>query len=383
MRRRSFLSLPLLAHAASAKREPLILLSADDLPRLRQAAGKTALARHVEESLTAGPWSVTYHRPGFATPTPNDYYSQGPYWWPDPKNRGGPYIRRDGQVNPERFTANHRDLSLMSEAVLTLGMGAALLGNRAAAKRASMVLETWCVDPKTRMNPNLEFGQAVIGRNTGRGIGIIDTVALIRCAQGVVLLEAAGAALPGGVRAWFGHYLRWMTASPKGLDEKKTRNNHATWWTAQVAAYATLARDDAARTMAWEHYRSFLAPSQFAPDGSCPQEEARTRSLSYSAMNLDGFAVLCRIAQLHGVDLWRFRTPNGAGVEKAFHYLLPYLLEPKRWSKPQITPVDPRRHVFPALGGLGLNSKELLDAHRRLSRPDTPWAILVDLLVNA
>ncbi len=32
----------------------------------------------------------------------HDYMSQGPYWWPDPsKPDGKPYIRKDGQRNPE------------------------------------------------------------------------------------------------------------------------------------------------------------------------------------------------------------------------------------------------------------------------------------------
>lgn len=376
--------MPLAACAATVpEREPRILLSSQDLPRMRKAAVQTVLARRVEKALTAGPWSVTYHRPEFATPTPNDYYSEGPYWWPDPENPGGPYIRKDGEVNPGRFNDNHRDIAQMSEAVLTLGMGAALLGDRAAAKRAEAVLKTWFSDPITRMNPHLEYGQAVTGHNTGRGTGIIDTVVLIHCVQGIALIEASGREVPTGVRTWFAQYLKWMTTSPKGLEEKRSGNNHATWWTAQVVAYATLARDDANRRMAWEHFRTFLTPSQIQPDGSCPLEEARTKSLSYSAMNLDGFAVLCRIAQMNGVDLWRFRAPNGAGVEKAFHYLLPYLKEPALWRKQQITDFDPRQVIFPGLAGLGLNSRELLDVYRGVRHPDAPWPLLVDLLVNA
>jgi hypothetical protein len=226
----------------------------------------------------------------------------------------------------------------------------------------------------------------VIGHNSGRGAGMIDTVALIRCAQGVALIEAAGkldGALATGLRAWFAAYLRWMTTSPKGLDEKKAGNNHATWWTAQVAAYATLARDEAAKTLAWEHYRTHLVPSQIQPDGSCPKEEARTRSLSYSTMNLDGFSALCRIAEMNGVDLWRFRSPKGIGVEKAFQYVMPYVLDPKSWRKQQITGFDQDQTIYLGLAGLGLRSPELLAAYRRLPRADAPWVILVDLLVKS
>src|SRR5439155_17636319 len=135
--------------------------------------------------------------------------------------------------------------------------------------------------------------------------------------------------------------------SSKGIDEKKSGNNHSSWWTAQVAAYATFTGDEAALKMAWEHYRAFLVPNQIEPDGSCPREEARTNSLGYSAMNLDAFSVLCRIGQMAGQDLWHFRTPQGIGVEKAFSYLMPYVLNPKEWHKPQIAPYDRDAVIFP------------------------------------
>ena len=80
------------------------------------------------------------------------------------------------------------------------------------------------------MNPNLESGQAVRGINMGRGTGIIDTVSMIHTAQGVLLLEQAGmldAKVGDGVRRWFADYMTWMNTSQKGLDEKKSGNNHA------------------------------------------------------------------------------------------------------------------------------------------------------------
>ena len=235
------------------------------------------------------------------------------------------------------------------------------------------------------MNPNLEFGQAVRGINTGRGTGIIDTVSMIHTAQGVSLLEQAGmldAKVGNGVRRWFADYMTWMNTSQKGLDEKKSGNNHATWWTAQVAAYATLVGDQAMKSMAWGHYRDYLVPTEVEPDGSCPREEARTQSLSYSAMNLDAFAVLCRIADVNGVSLWRYCTPKGIGIEKSFQYLMPFVAHPEKWVKQHITKYTADGTIFPGLAGAGLESEELLAAYRALPRSKGPWEQFVELVVR-
>jgi hypothetical protein len=378
--------------ASAAADNPCILLPSAQVARIREALRRDAALRpaadlvrqNADAALKEGPWSVTYHRPDFIKAAPNDYYSEGPYWWPDPKNPKGPYIRKDGERNPDRYLNNRNDLGSLCTAILALGMGS-LLGERRYSGHAAEILSVWFEDPKTRMNPNLEFGQAVRGINTGRGTGIIDTVSMIHTAQGFMLLEQAGmldAKLAEGVRRWFADYMTWMNTSQKGLDEKKSGNNHATWWTAQVAAYATLVGDQSMKSMAWEHYRAYLVPTEVEPDGSCPREEERTQSLSYSAMNLDAFAVLCRIAEVNGVSLWGYRTPKGIGIEKSFHYLTPYVLHPDQWKKQQITKYNADSTIFPGLAGAGLKSEELLTAYRALPRSKSPWVQLVDLAVR-
>ena len=305
------------------------MLTAREAGSLREHLGsphRDEIRSLADKALQAGPWSVTFNRPKHIQLPEHEYFSEGPYWWPNPKNPKGPYIRRDGERNPDRSDDNHRDLGSLASAVLALGLGAYLLKDEQCAQHAAKILSTWFVDPTTRMNPNLEYGQAIRGVSTGRATGIIDTVPLIYAVQGVALLDMSGMLdkdLTGALRQWFGSYLHWLTTSPKGRDEAKSGNNHATWWTAQVAAYAEFTADRATLDMAWEHYRKELVPNQIRSDGSCPREEARTRSFSYSAYNLDAFSVICRLAQLQGVDLWHFRTAKGIGVEQAIAYLMP------------------------------------------------------------
>jgi hypothetical protein len=173
-----------------------------------------------------------------------------------------------------------------------------------------------------------------------------------------------------------------MTTSAHGASERKAGNNHATWWTTQVAAYAAFIGDAALRGTAWDRFRTYLVPTEIQPDGSCPREEERTRSLHYSSMNLDSFSLLCRLARLDGVDLWHFRTAKGIGVETAFSYLLPYMLRPQTWKKPQIDEYDAGIHYFAGLGGIGLPSERLLSAYLGIPRADTPWVQFVDIVIR-
>jgi hypothetical protein len=369
-----------------------ILVSQAETEKIRSrlsdmAPQAEALKQSLATALTAGPWSVTFARPGVAGLAAQDYFSEGPFWWPDPKNRDGPYIRRDGERNPDRFDRNHDDLIAMASALMSLGMGAALLGDRRCSERAAEVASVWFVDAKTRMNPNLEHGQAVRGVVSGRAEGLIDTVSLIYAVQGLALVDAAGeldSRVASGVRNWFVDYLQWMRTSRIGREEQKSGNNHSTWWAAQAAAYASFTGNSAVQKELWDEYRTYLVPEQIRPDGSCPREETRNESLHYSAYNLDAFSLLCRQAQVAQVDLWTFRDPSGASLLKSIDYLLPYVEDPAAWRKQQITPFLRDRIVFPGLAALGTGSQKLCDSYFALPRAlNIPSILWVDLMVHA
>jgi hypothetical protein len=386
MQRRDFLkgaaAMAALPVSAAPERS-LILLSSTEAAELKAGGG---IARRAAEAMTAGPWSVTYHRPkgGLTEAGRNDFFSEGPYWWPNPAKPGGPYIRRDGVVNPDRFIDNDRDLGRMSESVFALALAAYFLNDKAAAGRAWHYARVWFVDSTTRMNPNLEYGQAIRGVTPGRGIGIIDTRALIWCAQSLALLESRfdDPDVSKQTRAWFAAYTGWLVNSQKGRDEAANGNNHSTWWAAQVAAYALYTGNRAAEDRVYELYRSELVPGQLKPDGSAPHEEARTRSLSYSIMNLDGFALLCRMAKRSGRDLWSFRTKDGAGVLRSLEYLAPYIADPSKWGKPQITPVGRNRGYCLGLAGMDTGRPEWVRMQRGFGAGGGAWGSLLGMVLD-
>jgi hypothetical protein len=360
-------------HSAIVRKEVWTL---DSARRLRAEA---------DRRMREGPWSVTFDRPRVEGLDSHDYYSEAPYWWPNPDNPGGPFLRRDGQTNPNRFLSNKTALNSMCDAVFTLGTASLLLDDTRYAQRASRIINVWFVSPGTRMNPNLNYSQAIPGLTNGRGAGIIDGRVFIRAIQGMEFLAQTGvwdAKDQAAVRRWFEDYLRWLTTSENGVDEKRSGNNHASWWTAQVAAVATFVGNKKEQQMAFNYYRERIFPRQIRADGSAPREEARTKSLSYSAFNLEAYAMICRIAQIQGVDLWSVHSKGGATLATVIDYLKPYLSDPRKWNKEQIADFPNDELYFLAFAGMGLNKPDYVALFRKLEHPQGAWLSLVDLIVG-
>ena len=143
----------------------------------------------------------------------NDYFSEGDYWWPDPKDPNGPYIQRDGMTNPDNFVAHRHALIRLSVQLPALTAAWLITKKEQYAKHAAEHLRAWFVEPSTRMNPNLQYAQAIHGRVTGRGIGIIDTLHLVEVARAIPLLPIDHEP----IKQWFAEYLEWMTTSKNGM----------------------------------------------------------------------------------------------------------------------------------------------------------------------
>lgn len=311
------------------------------------------------KALRAGPWTVTSVAAPMAGADRHAYYSEAPYWWPDPANPGGPFVRRDGEFFPERFDKHRKMIGEMSQTLLALGLRASLLGDKAAVRRGAEVARVWFLNGDTRMAPHLEYGQAIRGRNTGRGAGIIDTRSLIWAVEGLRRLEGAGAFSAeerAGLREWFRAYTKWMRESKIGAKEGLAKNNHGTWWAAQVLAFSTYTGEG--REWVYEQARGRMIPGQIRADGSCPEEEARTRSLSYSAMNLDGWAVVAHYAGRDGVELWGYRAKGAGSIRDAVGYLRPFVAAPGTWKKQQISKFDGGR-IFVRLEGAARGEVDL------------------------
>jgi hypothetical protein len=281
-------------------------------------------------------------------------------------------------TNPSNFLAHRRAMVRLSLIVPALAAAFRVTGERRYADHAALHLRAWFVDESTRMNPHLSYSQAIQGRFTGRGIGIIDTLHLVEVARAASQIGMPAGALEG-IRRWFRDYATWMTTHPYGITERDARNNHGTCWVTQAAAFAQLTGDSRLSAFCRERFRTVLIPNQMAPDGSFPEELRRTKPYGYSLFNLDALAIAAQTLSTPDDHLWTWKLPDGRGMARAIEYMLPYIAEKKRWPlAPDVMYHKewPVRHPSLLFGGLALERPAYVELWKKLNPDPTVEEVL-------
>lgn len=303
---------------------------------------------------------------------PRDYMTLSPYWWPDPSKADGlPYIRRDGERNPEVYDCPERESAgTLGDAAQCLALLYHVTGEERYAGKCAELLRTWFLDPERGMNPNMAFAQLIPGRRKLRGTGIIDARRFCYALSAATLLEGSPnwtAEDASALRAWAGAFCYWLERSTQGRLECAARNNHGLWY--EAIHLMTLAAAGADRAQLRSVAEKELLPrlgAQIAADGSLPEELARTLSLHYSTFALEALAVADALTAGDGWSLWNYTSPEGRSLRQAVEFLRPYWLDPAAWPHRQIKPFDPSRGalILHAAGRATGNELWLCDAER-------------------
>ncbi len=349
--------------ATLTAQQPSFDVAAFDRARVLKAA---------KEYLSEKPITITASSSPRSAGGLHDFFSEADYWWPDPKDPNGPYIQRDGMSNPNNFVDHRRYLMRLSVQVPALVAAWKLTKDKRYARHAALHLRAWFIDERTRMNPNLQYAQAIHGRVTGRGTGIIDTIHLVEVARALEVMEPSGALSASEAKAikqWFADYLVWMTTSRNGIEERDAKNNHGTCWVMQVAEFGRLTGNQQLLAYCRDRFKTVLLPNQLAADGSFPQELRRTKPYGYSLFNLEAMAAVCQILSTPQDSLWNFELPDGRGMRKALVYMAPYIKDKKSWPLPKDVMYDeewPMRQSSLLFGGLALNRRDYVELWKTL-----------------
>lgn len=280
------------------------------------------------------PITVTAQTSARSTGGTHDFFSEGDYWWPDPANSDSPYIQKDGMSNPDNFVAHRHAMIRFSNIVGALVSAYKITGDEKYVRQALKHCRAWFIDTATLMHPNLLYAQAIKGRFTGRGIGIIDTIQLMEVVQGLMAMLHAKAMdqnVLAAIKNWFEQYLQWLTTHKYGRDEMNAANNHGTCWAMQVACFARFTGNKKLMDFCSDRYKNILLPTQMASDGSFPKETARTKPFGYSIFNLDAMTTLCQILSTKENDLWNYQTADGKSIKKGIEFLYPFIVDKAKW----------------------------------------------------
>jgi hypothetical protein len=339
-----------------------------DVVAIDRARVLAAAQRYLKEPPTTVTASTSERSPGGK----HDYFSEADYFWPDPKNPHGPYVQRDGISNLSNFLDHRRFLLRFSVQAPALVAAWRISAHNAYAEHAARHLRAWFINDSTRMNPNLQYAQAIRGSATGTRYGIIDTVHLVEVARATDAV-AESRVLSNDeldeIKSWFADYLQWMTTHTYGIKEMESPNNHATCWVTQVGAFAQFTGNKQLADYARRRFKSVLLPDQMKSDGSFPLEMSRTKPYAYSLFNLDAMATICQILSTPQDNLWAFRLTDGRGIGKAVAFMDPYILNKKSWPLPPdvMNANDwPVRQPSLLFAGLALNRPDYLQLWQTL-----------------
>ena len=274
----------------------------------------------------------------------HDYMSIAPYWWPDPsKPNGVPYMRKDGQVNPEvKNFSDKENMPKLCEHIYNLSLAYYFSDDDKYAKHASKLLKVWFLDSATAMKPNLDFGQAIKGVNTGRAEGVIEARHFIFVIDAVRLLKNAESFKEGKqkkLKKWFSDFLEWLQTSDIGKDEMAAKNNHGVWYDALCLSIANFVENKSLADKIVLSAANRL-DTQMDENGNFPLEMARTTSLHYTAFILDAFTIIAQLSEETNTNFWTLQTKSKKSLEKGYELLFPYLAGAKEWTGPQIKPFD-------------------------------------------
>lgn len=353
------LTIAALFHAggsSAAEAHPQIVKLDDLQYSQQQLAAKTPafvgaynkLISSADRALKQPPYSVMDKSLTAASGDKHDYYSFPPYWWPDPSKKDGlPYIRKDGETNPDANSdaTDKKRLIGMSNDVSNLALAWHFSQNPAYAQKAREQLVNWFINPQTRMNPNLQYAQAIPGINDGRGIGLIDSRALVEVIDAIELLRPADVISDQEyqqLKQWYGDFYHWMTTSQNGFEEDNWHNNHGTYFDLQAASFALFSGQTAAAKQRLQITQLRRIANQFDNQGRQMAELERTRPWHYSNFNLEAYNKLGRLGEVAGVDVWNFSLDDHS-LRKGYNYVAGFVNSDTPWPWKDIDKMDGKK----------------------------------------
>ncbi|KAK7042641.1 chondroitin AC/alginate lyase [Favolaschia claudopus] len=310
------------------------------------AGAQDTIVAWADEMASYGPWSVTYKPVVAPSKDKHDYMSWAPYQWPDcskvPNHnkltqsqvwKTCPYVFRDGQVNPDRWLPNDfQSFFNLSDAVLYNAIASTFQNDSSSkySQNAVKFINTYFLDPRTAINPNLNYAQMNRGPNGQHGeyTGILDLRAFAKIASGILILREHKnpdwtSDIDSKIIAWCKKYIEWLQTAPIAKQAASAKNNHGTFYVNQMMALKLIVNDKAGATKLGRKYFGGTFKGQMKSNGDQPMEASRSHPYHYRNFNIAGMITNARLLKYADPtsDVWN-TTSNGATIKTAVDFLM-------------------------------------------------------------
>ncbi len=136
----------------------LIIFSCNQTPEFNLIELESEkVLKNANRFITEKPITVTANIAKRSTGNKHDFYSEGDYWWQNPNDLEGPYIRKDGLSNPDNFIAHRKSMIRLCNIAGSLASAYKITKDETYVAALIPHLKAWFVNEDTKMNPNLLY----------------------------------------------------------------------------------------------------------------------------------------------------------------------------------------------------------------------------------
>ncbi len=274
----------------------------------------------------------------------HDYASLATYWWKNPDTKNGlPYIRKDGMANPYGKEFDKDKFKKVATITYFSALLYFLTDKDEYYKLMEKHLYNWFINPKTRMNPNMNHGQFVPGINEGRAEGIIDYTANFAYALHMLKhlydfgLLKDDIYLP--IKQWHIDFKSWLLNSEIGKNEGLAKNNHGIMYYLGLIIISEFIESTKDVDLFINKSNS-LMEQQIDKEYKLTFELKRTKSRNYTLMCYKGLYDIDKLSINYNTKL------NQEIFKKIAEWLIPFYCDSQPWEYEQITQYDTALNIY-------------------------------------
>lgn len=284
------------------------------------------LIKVAKENLQEGPWAVTDKPPTSVAPSgdPHDYYNIINNFRPEELANGtfdltapfvkskrvpGTYLYEDGseQWDVSRISAMQHNVTVWSLAYY-------FSDDKRLAKKAVEAVDTWFIDPKTRMNPHMEYSQVKWNHNITlwKGDGVIEFRGVYFLLDAIRLLQDAGQFTDEqnmAIHEWFAAFLEWLETSDLPIRTMVTSDFYGLNYDLMVASISVFVGDEVKAMNYFYNVNSRLR-AHLDEGHIFKLEKLKTHCEHLTMLALEAWHSMARMAQAMGVDVWYYHVKD-------------------------------------------------------------------------